>query len=58
MPTSSNNSLSGVYEGPTKLDPNEVERVQFFSLEEIRKMVEKKEKIHPECVFGLKKYFL
>ncbi len=49
--------FKGTYEGQTKIDPNEVERVQFFSLEEIRKMISRG-KVHPECVFGLKKYFL
>src|SRR3989338_7131988 len=49
--------FKGVYDGQTKIDPNEVERVQFFSLEEIKKMISRG-KVHPECVFGLKKYFL
>ncbi len=52
-----NANFKGTYDGQMKIDPNEVERVQFFSLEEVRKMISRR-KVHPECVFGLKKYFL
>jgi len=46
------------YDGPFNPDPNEVEKVDFFSFEEIQKMIEKGEKFHPERLFLLKKYFI
>jgi len=50
--------LKGTYDGDIKIDSNEVEKVQAFSLEEIQKMIKQGEKIHPECLFGLEQYFL
>lgn len=50
--------FKGNYDGDFKIDPNEVLKVKFFSTREIRKMIDKGEKFHPECLFGLKKYFL
>ncbi len=50
-------TFSGVYEGKFKLDKNEVEKVGFFSLEEIRDMMDKGEKFHPELSFILRKHF-
>lgn len=32
--------LKAIHEGPFKLDPSEVEKVEFFSVEEIEKMIE------------------
>lgn len=48
----------GKYEGKIKIDPHEVSKAKFFTKQEIHKMIKKSEKIHPECLFGLKKYFL
>lgn len=39
--------LSSVHEGPFKLDPNEVNQVNFFYVEEIEKMVKKGTKFTP-----------
>lgn len=50
--------FSGQYNGKTKIDPNEVTKVKFFPTETIRKMIVEKEKIHPECLFALERYFL
>jgi len=50
--------FKGKYNGKMKIDSNEVSKVQFFSTKEIKKMIENNEKIHPECLFALKKYFL
>ncbi len=50
--------FKGVYDGKMKIDPKEVEKVQFFSVQEIKRMINKKGKIHPECAFGLKRHFL
>lgn len=46
------------YNGPFKPDPEAVVKVDFFTLEEINKMIEQGEKFHPELLFLLKKYFL
>lgn len=35
----------------------EVDRIEFFPLDKIKKMVENQEKIHPELLFLLKKHF-
>ena len=50
--------FKGEYGGNSKIDPNEVLQAKSFSFEELRKMIRRGEKIHPECLFGLKKYFL
>jgi isopentenyldiphosphate isomerase len=46
------------FNGPFNPDPEEVEKADFFSMEEIKTMIENKEKFHPELLFLLKKYFL
>jgi isopentenyldiphosphate isomerase len=43
--------------GPFKMDPKEGERVEFFSLEEIQKMLNSKEKFMPELLWVLKEHF-
>lgn len=50
--------FKGDYDGKVLIDTKEVNRVQFFSKEHIMKMINNGDKIHPECLFGLKKYFL
>ena len=50
--------FKGKFSGKFKIDPNEGTEVKFFSKSEIEKMIETGEKIHPECLFALKKYFL
>lgn len=44
-------------DGPFKPNPKEVEKVSFFTIDEIRKMVETGEKIHPELLFLLQRHF-
>jgi 8-oxo-dGTP pyrophosphatase MutT (NUDIX family) len=39
---------SMIYNGPFAIDPNEVVKVDFFTLPVIRKMIYEGEKIHPE----------
>lgn len=39
------------------IDPEEVERVEFKSLQEIKKMINNGEPFHPELVFLLEKHF-
>lgn len=46
------------YEGPFKLERGKVDKVEFFSMDEIKQMIINKEKFHPELLFLLRKYFL
>jgi isopentenyldiphosphate isomerase len=46
-----------VFEGPFHPDPQAVSKVDFFTLEDIKKMIARGEKFHPELLFLLKKYF-
>ncbi len=48
----------GKFDGKLNLDPNEVSDVAFFSVDQIKDMVQRGEKFHPECLFALQKYFL
>jgi len=50
--------FKGKYHGKINIDQNEVSKMEFFSKDEIIKMIGNGEKIHPGCMFGLKKYFL
>jgi isopentenyldiphosphate isomerase len=43
--------------GGFKLESRAIEKVGFFSIDDIKKMVESGEKFHPELLFLLKKYF-
>jgi isopentenyldiphosphate isomerase len=45
------------FNGPFRLDGKEVERVEFFPIGRIKRMVADNERIHPELLFLLKKYF-
>ncbi|MFH0836715.1 MAG: NUDIX domain-containing protein [Candidatus Aenigmatarchaeota archaeon] len=45
------------YNGQFKPNPKEVEKIQFFSLKNIQKMINNKEKFHPELLFLLRKHF-
>lgn len=46
-----------VFSGPYEVNPEEVERVEYFSLDEIQKMIENGDKFHPELLFLLKKIY-
>jgi len=50
-------TFTSVFNGPFKINPDEVERVEFFSLEKIQEMVESGEKFHPELLFLLEKHY-
>ena len=50
--------FKGRLSGKVKIDPKEVSKVKFFSVGQIKKMVTKGEKFHPECLFALKMLFL
>jgi len=45
------------YSGPFRINPVEVERVEFFSIEKIQQMIDGGENFHPELLFLLKKHF-
>jgi len=46
------------FNGPFNPDPEAVEDVGFFDMDEIKDMINKGEKFHPELLFLLEKYFL
>ena len=46
------------FNGPFNPNPEVVERVDFFSLDDIAGMIKNDEKFHPELLFILKKYYL
>ncbi len=46
------------HEGPFRIDPVEVQDVQFFSLEKIKHMIKSGEKFHPEFVLMWRKGFI
>ena len=50
--------FKGKFEGDFNVDYKEVSKIEFFSTDKIIKMINKNEKLHPECLFALKKYFL
>lgn len=50
--------FKGSYDRKITIDPKELKKVQSFSLDQIRKMIDTGEKIHPDCLFGLERYFL
>lgn len=45
------------YDCPFNINPAEVQKVEFFTLEQIQKMINQGEKFHPELLFLLKKHF-
>ncbi len=45
------------HNGPFNPNPKEVERVEFFSMDEIWRMIREGEKFHPELIFILNKHF-
>jgi isopentenyldiphosphate isomerase len=44
-------------EGPFRPDPHAVEKAEFFSMKDIRKMVARGEKMHPELLFLLREHY-
>jgi isopentenyldiphosphate isomerase len=46
-----------VFDGPFDFDKEDVEKIGFFTIDEIREMVESGESFHPELLFLLKKYY-
>lgn len=50
-------TFTSTSEGPFAPNPDEVERVAFFTLEQIRSMIDQGEKMHPVLLFLLKTKF-
>lgn len=50
--------MSKINEKGTSIDSNEVEKIKWLSIKEIKMMLNNKEKFHPECEFLLKKCFI
>ncbi len=46
------------YNGPFNPSPHEVQRVEYFSIDQIRDMITNGEKFHPELLYLLHKYYL
>jgi isopentenyldiphosphate isomerase len=47
-----------IYDGPFNPDSKDVSAVEYFPVEEIKRMAERGEKFHPELLYILKKYFI
>ncbi len=45
------------FNGPFKINPMEVEKIEFFTIDKIKEMIKSGEKFHPEFLFLLKKHF-
>lgn len=50
-------TYKAVFNGPFKPNPDEVDKVEFFSIGRLKKMAESGEKFHQELLFLLKKHF-
>lgn len=50
-------SWKAQYDGMFTVNANDVERVEFFPMQTIQKMIANGEKFHPELLFLLKKHF-
>lgn len=51
-------TFSTQYNGPFMANPEEVEYVEYFSLGEIKKMIQNGDKFHPELLYILKRHAL
>lgn len=50
-------TFKAIFNGPFNPDPREVVNVAFFSLTDLKRMIDAGEKFHPELLFILNKYF-
>ncbi len=46
-----------IHNGPFKINPAEVEEIEFFSLDKVQEMINDGEKFHPELLFILNRHF-
>ncbi len=51
-------SYKAKYEGPFQLEEGAVVKVDYFTIDQIKSMIDQGEKFHPELLYLLKKYFL
>lgn len=58
VPTKFLVTFKSIFNGPFKPDASVVKTVNFFTIEQIKKMINNGEKFHPELLFLLKKYYL
>ncbi len=49
--------LRGTFDGEIRIHPEDVERSAFFTLDELREMILRGEKMHPEFLFLLRQRF-
>lgn len=50
-------TFKAFHNGPFKINPKEVEKIEFFNVERIQQMIDRGEKFHPELLFLLEKHF-
>ena len=50
--------FSTCHAGPFRINNEEVEKAEFFTWDDVEKMLLRKEKMHPELEFLFKKHFL
>ncbi len=50
-------TFKGNHNGPFTVNPLEVEKAEFFTMDKIQKMIGNGEKFHPELLFLLRKHF-
>jgi isopentenyl-diphosphate delta-isomerase type 1 len=50
-------SFKTVFNGPFKINQKEVEKIQFFDLGQIQRMIDNGEKFHPELLFLFRRHF-
>ena len=50
-------TFKSIFNGPFNPDLEVVDKVSFFTIEQIKEMIKNGEKFHPELLFLLKKYF-
>ena len=46
-----------IYDGPFKINPSAVEKIEFFDMKTVQEMIDRREKFHPELLFLLRKHF-
>ncbi len=50
-------TFTAKFDGPFSIDKKDVDRIEFFTLVEIKQMIDDGEKFHPELLFLLEKHF-
>ncbi|MCL5411320.1 MAG: NUDIX domain-containing protein [Patescibacteria group bacterium] len=50
-------TFTAIFNGPFKVNPEELEKIEFFNLSKIQELIDNKEKFHPELLFLLEKHY-